>query len=417
MTRAIRAVRFAADRYLALPTGALIALAWANSRPESYFAWAHALSFLVNDVAMVFFFALVTGEIIEATAPGGALHTWRRAALPVVGALGGIAGSALAYVGYLRMGDESSVLIRGWPIPCAADLAFGYFIVRNICRRHPAIPFFLLLGIASDILGLLIVELRYPTADRHPVGALLIAGAIASAIGLRHCRVVKVWPYILIGGALSWWGIFLSGLHPALALVPVMPFLPRRQARPAARRRCSGRCRRRPRPVRPVVAIPGATHPAVFRARQCRRGHPRIRHRDVGGGGRRAGRQAGRRSRRGRGGGDVGAASASPRGLEGIDGRRVHDVDWFYVRALLRHRRDSGRPDSGRGQARSAVDRLRLADRDGGGLRAWGWPLRERPGRRIGERRRPRRGVRFDRGHRLIEYRESGARTRKEGDS
>jgi NhaA family Na+:H+ antiporter len=229
MTRAIRAVRFAADRYLALPAGALIALAWANSRPESYFAWAHALSFPVNDVAMVFFFALVTGEIIEATAPGGALHTWRRAVLPVVGAVGGIAGSALAYVGYLRMGDESSVLIGGWPIPCAADLAFGYFIVRNICRRHPAIPFFLLLGIASDILGLVIVELRYPTSDHQPAGALLIAGAIAAAMGLRHCRVIKVWPYILIGGALSWWGIFLSGLHPALALVPVMPFLPHRR--------------------------------------------------------------------------------------------------------------------------------------------------------------------------------------------
>jgi NhaA family Na+:H+ antiporter len=225
MTRAIRAVRFAADRYLALPIGASIALSWANIGPNSYFTWAHALSFAVNDVAMVLFFGLVAAEVLEATVPGGALHTWRRAALPLVGAVGGIGGSAIVYVVYLRMGDESSVLMRGWPIPCAADLAFGYFIARIICRQHPAVAFFLLLGISSDLLGLAIVELRYPIADAHPIGAVLIAAAMVSAFGLRRCRITSVWPYILVGGGLSWWGLFLSGLHPALALVPIMPFL------------------------------------------------------------------------------------------------------------------------------------------------------------------------------------------------
>lgn len=245
MTLAIRAARYAADHYLALPTGALVALAWANIRPESYFTCAHALSFAVNQVAMVFFFALATGEVVEATLPGGALHTWRRAALPVVGAVGGIGGSVLAYVLYLRMGDESSVLMRGWPIPCAADLAFGYSIARSICRRHPAIPFFLLLGIASDILGLVIVELRYPMADGQPAAVLLVAAAIASAAGLRLCRVRNMWPHVLIGGALSWWGLFLSGLSPALALVPIMPFLTR------------GKCARRPFTTAPADADDG----------------------------------------------------------------------------------------------------------------------------------------------------------------
>ena len=58
MTRAIRAFRFGTDHYLILPIGALAAVAWANSRPENYFAFAHAWSFAVNDIAMVFFFAL-----------------------------------------------------------------------------------------------------------------------------------------------------------------------------------------------------------------------------------------------------------------------------------------------------------------------------------------------------------------------
>ena len=37
---------------------------------------------------MVFFFALMTKEVVEATAPGGVLHPWRRALLPVIAAIG-----------------------------------------------------------------------------------------------------------------------------------------------------------------------------------------------------------------------------------------------------------------------------------------------------------------------------------------
>jgi NhaA family Na+:H+ antiporter len=222
MTRATRAFRFATDHYLILPLGALAAIAWANSRPESYFAFAHAWSFAINDVAMVFFFALITAEIIEATVPGGALHTWRRIALPGAGAAGSLAGAAIAYHAYLSRGDELSVLGRGWPVPGAVDLAFGFVVARNIWRRHPAIPFLLLIGIASDALGIGIVELRAP--DRHVTGLLFLAAAIAIAFALRQRRVTSIWPYVIGCGPCSWWGLFTSGLHPALALVPIVPF-------------------------------------------------------------------------------------------------------------------------------------------------------------------------------------------------
>ena len=227
MTRATRACRFATDHYLILPFGALAAVAWANSRPESYFAFAHAWSFAVNDVAMVFFFALITEEIIEATVPGGALHTWRRIALPIAGAAGGVAGAAIAYHAYLSRGDELSVLGRGWPVPGAVDLAFGYVVARSIWRRHPAIPFLLLIGIASNALGILIVELRYPSADRHLTGVLFLAAAVGVAFVLRRRRVSRIWPYVIVCGTCSWWGLFTSGLHPALALVPIVPFFTR----------------------------------------------------------------------------------------------------------------------------------------------------------------------------------------------
>src|ERR1017187_10273935 len=86
---ALRVSGFVLDYLLALPVGCAAALFWANTLPDSYYRFAHATTFLVNDVGMVFFFALITKEVAEATLPGGALHTWRRAALPIVAAIGG----------------------------------------------------------------------------------------------------------------------------------------------------------------------------------------------------------------------------------------------------------------------------------------------------------------------------------------
>jgi len=55
------------DYLLALPVGCAAALIWANPLPDSYYRFAHATSFWVNDVGMVFFFALITKEVAEAT--------------------------------------------------------------------------------------------------------------------------------------------------------------------------------------------------------------------------------------------------------------------------------------------------------------------------------------------------------------
>ena len=50
--------------------------------------------------------------------------------------------------------------------------------------------------------------------------------AIALAWWLRRRRVTTFWPYLVGAGALSWAALYLGGLHPALALVPIVPFMP-----------------------------------------------------------------------------------------------------------------------------------------------------------------------------------------------
>ena len=101
-----RLSRFAVEHLLLLPLGAAIALVWANLAPDSYFRFAYAAAFVVNDVAMAFFFALIAKEVVEATAPNGVLHPWRRAIVPVIAAMGAAIVPALLHVQAVDRLDE-----------------------------------------------------------------------------------------------------------------------------------------------------------------------------------------------------------------------------------------------------------------------------------------------------------------------
>jgi len=122
--------------------------------------------------------------------------------------------------------DEPALEIA-WPIALTADLALSYFFARLIFGKHPVIPVVLLIGIASNACAFLAIALFHPTEDFRPGrGVLLFAAALAIAIALRRARVRSFWPYLVFAGGASWFAFFTSGLHPALALVPIMPFLP-----------------------------------------------------------------------------------------------------------------------------------------------------------------------------------------------
>jgi NhaA family Na+:H+ antiporter len=218
--------RFALEHLLLLPLGAAIALVWVNLEAESYYRVTYAMAFFVNDVAMVFFIAVITKEIVEATAPGGVLHPWRRALVPVIASIGATVVPALLYLKAIDLLEEPMLSVA-WPVPFATDIAVSYFFARIIFGLHPVIPLLLLLAIASDGLGFLALALFNPLQELHLVsGALIGAVAIALAFALRRLGVKSFWPYLIVPGSVSWFAFYWSGLHPALALIPIMPFLP-----------------------------------------------------------------------------------------------------------------------------------------------------------------------------------------------
>ena len=220
-----RLARFVVDRFLLLPLGAALAVMWANSRPESYFRFARAMDFPINQIAMAFFLGLMAQEVREATMPGGALHTWKRWGLAVVAAAGGLAGAYAVYLIYVGLKYEG-VLRQAWPIAGAVDVAAAYYIVKIVWRRSAALPFVLLVALASDAAGVMVLAVRPQGLDAHPSGTMLVLAAVGVAALMRHRRVHGFWPYIAICGPLAWSGLYLSRIHPALALIPIVPFLP-----------------------------------------------------------------------------------------------------------------------------------------------------------------------------------------------
>jgi NhaA family Na+:H+ antiporter len=222
----LRLFRGALNRFLLLPIGAAIALVWANTEPESYFRLSQAWSFPVNEIAMAFFLALIAQELFEALMPGGALAAWRHRALAMVAALGGVIGSGIAFLLYVRLAHEM-VLMPAWPVVAAVDIAAGYYLLRLIyARRSGPVAFLLLVAVMTDVVVMAVVSVQTPGFEVHPIGFGLLLVALGSAAVMRRRRVTVFWPYWLISGTLSWLSLYWMGIHPALALVPIVPLLP-----------------------------------------------------------------------------------------------------------------------------------------------------------------------------------------------
>lgn len=218
-----------------LLAGVAAALFWANYAPESYHHFLHgpllgplSFHFLTNDIFMVFFFGIAAVEITQSFLPGGDLNPVKKAVNPLMATLGGVIGPALVYL-TLNHFIGSKELLRGWGIPTATDIAFAWLVARMVFgNNHPAISFLLLLAVADDGIALAIIAVFYPD-PAMPVEPLWLGLTLCGMLvsyGLRRLRIRSYWPYVLFGGGLSWGGLFESHLHPALALVFIIPFLP-----------------------------------------------------------------------------------------------------------------------------------------------------------------------------------------------
>jgi NhaA family Na+:H+ antiporter len=197
------------------------------------------LNFLVNDVLMTLFFGLAVKEITEALQSGGSLHPISRAINPLLGTLGGVIGPIAMYFITILIqnsmgvfeGIDFSVVANGWGIPTATDISLAWVTALIVFGRgHPAIEHLLLLAIVDDAIGLVIIAVAYgDPSNTNPLRflwLLLVIVGIFVAWGLNKLKVMRWELYVCLAGPFCWFGLLLCSLHPALALVFVVPFMP-----------------------------------------------------------------------------------------------------------------------------------------------------------------------------------------------
>ncbi|MBL6278088.1 Na+/H+ antiporter NhaA [Micromonospora fiedleri] len=212
-----------------LLVGAVIALIWANSpwgdtytELGRWVPWPGGstlhldldlATWAADGLLAVFFF--VVGLELKREFVAGELRDPRRAALPVVAAVGGMALPALIYVAVnLTAGGEG---LRGWAIPTATDIAFALAVLAVIGAYLPQglRAFLLTLAVVDDLLAITVIAIFY-TDDFNLLPLLGAVAPIALFALLVQRR--RTWWWALIPLALvAWTLVHSSGVHATVA--------------------------------------------------------------------------------------------------------------------------------------------------------------------------------------------------------
>ncbi len=209
--------------------GAVIALVWANSPwGDAYAAlgrwvpWSGGsalhldldlATWAADGLLAIFFF--VVGLELKREFVAGELRDPRRAALPVVAAVGGMALPALIYVGVNLAGGGEG--LRGWAIPTATDIAFALAVLAVIGAYLPQglRAFLLTLAVVDDLLAITIIAIFY--TDDFKLLPLLAALVPIALFGLLVQRRHTWWWALIPLALVAWTLVHSSGVHATVA--------------------------------------------------------------------------------------------------------------------------------------------------------------------------------------------------------
>ena len=179
----------------------------------------------INDALMAIFFFIVTLEIKREFIQGE-LSKPKRALLPIIAAVGGMAVPALIYV---VINLETGYTLKGWAIPSATDIAFSIGVLSLLGSRVPiSLKVFLVaLAIIDDLGAIIIIAFFYSTELQYNYLLLMLATFIVLLL-LNKFNVKKFLPFFLIG-LLLWYFTHGSGIHSTISGVLLATTIPHRK--------------------------------------------------------------------------------------------------------------------------------------------------------------------------------------------
>ena len=167
----------------------------------------------INDALMAIFF-LVVGLEIKREFVEGELSRPKQAALPILGAVGGMLVPALVYVAF---NYETPETLRGWAIPSATDIAFSIGILSLLGSRVPlSLKVFLVaLAIIDDMGAVIIIAIFYSTKlNIYYLTLVLLSFLIL--MGLNKFKIKSFFPFAIVG-TFMWFFTHESGIHATIA--------------------------------------------------------------------------------------------------------------------------------------------------------------------------------------------------------
>jgi Na+:H+ antiporter, NhaA family len=178
----------------------------------SYLHLDYSVSAWINDGLMAIFFLMV-GLEIKRELVEGELSSPKKAALPILAALGGVLTPAFIYFIF----NNGRVTATGWGIPMATDIAFAIAIISLLGKRVPvSLRIFLAaLAIVDDLMAILVIAVFY-TSEIH-FANLAYAGVVLLLLILFNKLGVKKIIFYLIPGVFIWYFIHHSGIHATIA--------------------------------------------------------------------------------------------------------------------------------------------------------------------------------------------------------
>lgn len=166
---------------------------------------------VINYLLMSIFF-FVVGLEIKREITSGHLASFKKAMLPFVAAIGGMALPALIYLAI-----AGGVAPGGWGVPVATDIALA---VGLLAMLGPSVAaslrsFLLALAVIDDIGAILIIAFVYSTGINF---SWLVAAGLALILVslLKKMRVSSLIVYVLVAFTL-WFSLYKTGVHPTLA--------------------------------------------------------------------------------------------------------------------------------------------------------------------------------------------------------